>query len=82
MALRLGMVVSGIPPVAEAVGEVGWPLVRPDDEQGLADGLLSVLEGGPVNQARKDAGQQRFRRWFTAAAAARGMAGLYRDLLR
>lgn len=82
MALRLGIVASGIPPVAEAVGEVGWPLVRPDDEQALAGGLLSVLEGGPVNQARKDAGQQRFRHRFTAAAAAQGMAGLYRDVLR
>jgi glycosyltransferase involved in cell wall biosynthesis len=82
MALRLGIAAAGIPPVAEAVGEVGWPLVRPDDEQALADGLLSVLEGGPVNQARKDAGQQRFRDRFTAAAAAAGMAALYRDVLR
>jgi len=81
MALRLSIVASGIPPVAEAIGEAGWPLVRPEDEQALADGLLSVLEGGPVNEARKDAGQQRFDRWFTAAAAARGMAGLYRDVL-
>jgi glycosyltransferase involved in cell wall biosynthesis len=82
MALRLGIVASGIPPVAETIGEVGWPLVRPGDGQSLADGLLSVLEGGPVNQARKDAGQRRFQHLFTAAAAARGMAGLYQDVLR
>jgi glycosyltransferase involved in cell wall biosynthesis len=81
MALRLGIVASGIPPVAEAIGDAGWPLVRPGDRQALADGLLSVLEGGPVNQARKDAGQRRFRELFTAAAAAQGMAGLYQDVL-
>ena len=82
MALRLGIVGSGIPPVAETIGDAGWPLVRPEDGQALADGLLSVLEGGPVNQARRDAGQRRFQRLFTAAAAARGMAGLYQDVLR
>jgi glycosyltransferase involved in cell wall biosynthesis len=81
MALRLGIVASGIPPVAETIGATGWPLVRPEDGRALADGLLSVLEGGPVNQARKDAGQRRFGHLFTAAAAARGLAGLYRDVL-
>jgi glycosyltransferase involved in cell wall biosynthesis len=81
MALRLGIVASGIPPVAETIGEVGWPLVQPDDERALADGLLSVLEDGPLNKARKDAGQQRFRTRFTAAAAAEGMAAFYRGVV-
>lgn len=82
MALRLGIVASGIPPVEEAIGDVGWPLVRPDDDEALADGLISVLEGGAVNEARKDAGQRRFRRLFTVEAACDGMAGLYQDVLR
>ena len=82
MALRLALVASDIPPVAETIGDVGWPLVRPDDEQALADALVSVLEQGSANDARKDAGERRFRERFTAEAAAGGMAGLYHDVLR
>ena len=82
MALRLALVASDIPPVAETIGDVGWPLVRPDDEQALADALVSVLQQGSANDARKDAGQRRFRERFTAEAAAGGMAGLYHDVLR
>jgi glycosyltransferase involved in cell wall biosynthesis len=81
MALRLGVVASGIPPIAETIGDVGWPLVRPDDGLALAEGLVSVLEGGAVNEARKDAGQRRFHKFFTADAASNGMADLYRDVL-
>jgi glycosyltransferase involved in cell wall biosynthesis len=82
MALRLALVASDIPPVAETIGDVGWPLVRPDDEEALADGLVSMLEQGTANDARKDAGERRFRQLFTAEAAAGGMAGLYQDVLR
>ncbi len=82
MALRLGVVASDIPPVAEAIGDVGWPLVRPDDSQALADSLLSVLAQGAANEARKDAGEKRFRKLFTAEAAVGGMVGLYHDVLR
>lgn len=82
MALRLGIVASDIPPIAETIGDVGWSLVRPDDEQALAEGLVSVLEGGGVNEVRKDAGETRFQKLFTADAAADGMAGLYEAVLR
>lgn len=82
MALRLGIVASDIPPIAETIGDVGWPLVRPDDEQALAEGLVSVLEGAAVNEVRKDAGEIRFQKLFTADAAADGMAGLYDAVLR
>jgi len=82
MALRLSVVASDIPPVAETIGDVGWPLVRPDDGQALADGLASVLGAGRANDARKDAGERRFRERFTAEAAAEGMAGLYLSVLR
>jgi glycosyltransferase involved in cell wall biosynthesis len=82
MALRLGIVASDIPPVAETIGDVGWPLVKPDEGGALAEGLVSVLEGGAVNEARKDAGQRRFQRLFTAEAASDGMASLYKDVLR
>jgi hypothetical protein len=44
--------------------------------------LISVFEGGAVNEAKKDAGQERFRRLFTVEAAADGMAGFYQDVLR
>ena len=39
MALRLAIVASDIPPLAETIGDVGWPLVRPDDGQALAEQL-------------------------------------------
>jgi glycosyltransferase involved in cell wall biosynthesis len=82
MALRLAIVASDIAPVAEVVGDVAWPLVPPDDAQGLVHGLTSVLEGDAGNDARKDAGQRRFRNLFTAEAACDGMASLYQDVLR
>ena len=81
MALRLGVVASDIPPVAETLGDVGWPLVRPDNGEALAEGLISVLERGAVNEAKKDAGERRFRALFTAEAASDGMARLYQDVL-
>lgn len=82
MALRLGIVASDIPPVAETIGDVGWPLVRPDDGQALAESLLSILERGDMNKAEKDAGEKRFQSLFTAQAAADGMAEFYQDVLR
>jgi len=81
MALRLGIVASDIAPVTEAIGDVDWPLVRPDDTQALAEGLTSALRGGAVNEARKDAGERRFRTLFTAEAASEGMARLYQGVL-
>jgi len=81
MALRLPIVASDIPAVAEAIGDVGWPLVRPDDGHALSEGLVSVLEAGAVNESRKDAGQRRFQALFTADAAADGMARLYQHVL-
>jgi glycosyltransferase involved in cell wall biosynthesis len=82
MALRLPIVASDIPPVAEAIGDVGWPLVRPDDGVALAEGLVSVLQAGAANEERKDAGQRRFQALFTADTAADGIVGLYQDVLR
>jgi hypothetical protein len=64
------------------MGEVDWPLVKPDDGGGLAEGLLSVLEGGTVSEARKDAGERRFYRLFTEDTASEGMASLYLDVVR
>jgi glycosyltransferase involved in cell wall biosynthesis len=81
MALRLGIVASDIRPVAETIGDVGWPLVRPNDVQALAEGLFSVLECSATNEVRKDAGERRFYKLFTADAASDGMARLYQDVL-
>jgi glycosyltransferase involved in cell wall biosynthesis len=81
MAMRLGIVASNIAPVAETIGDVGWPLVQPDDSEALAEGLMSALNRCSVNEARKDAGQNRFRALFTADAAAAGMASLYGNVL-
>ena len=81
MALRLPIVASAIPPLVETLGEVGWPLVQPDDAPALMTRLVSLLVPSASNETRKDAGQQRFRMLFTAEAAAGGMADLYRDVL-
>jgi glycosyltransferase involved in cell wall biosynthesis len=81
MALRLAIVASDIPPLVETIGDVGWPMVRPDDGQALAEGLASLLRPGAENDVRKTAGESRFREFFTAEAAADGMAGLYRNVL-
>jgi glycosyltransferase involved in cell wall biosynthesis len=82
MALRLPIVASDIPPVAETIGDVGWPLVLPDDSRALAQALVGVLECGAVNEAKKDAGQRRFHVLFTAEATCAAMAELYQDVLR
>ncbi len=82
MALRLAIVASDIPPLAETIGDAGWPLVRPGDGQALAGALASLLERDAVNEARKDAGERHFRTLFTAEAASDGMAELYQDVLR
>ncbi len=81
MALRLPIVASNIPPLVEALGDVRWPLVRPDDAKVLARELVSVLESVPASEATRDAGERRFRHFFTADAAAEGMAELYQSIL-
>jgi len=82
MALRLPIVASDIPPLVETIGDVGWPLVHPDDVEGLMRELVAVLDPGATNEVRKDTGQRRFRMLFTAEAASEGMARLYGDVLR
>jgi glycosyltransferase involved in cell wall biosynthesis len=81
MALRLAIVGSDIAPVAEAIGDVGWPLVQPDDARALADGIASVLVGGSDSEAKRDAGESRFRTLFTAEAASERMFGLYQSVI-
>jgi glycosyltransferase involved in cell wall biosynthesis len=81
MALRLPIVASDIPPIAETIGDIGWPLVPSDDGRAVAQALVSVLERGAVNEAKRDQGQRRFRAVFTAEAASAAMAKLYQDVL-
>jgi glycosyltransferase involved in cell wall biosynthesis len=82
MAMRLSIVASDIPPVIEVLGNVDWPLVPPDNPLALASGLASVLRGGSLNEARREAGEMRFRALFTAEAACDGMVKLYQDVLQ
>lgn len=81
MALRLPVVASNIPPISETIGAVGWPLVRPDDPGALASELLVILGGGASVEARKSAGQMRFRSKFTLDAIADGMMDFYHQAL-
>jgi glycosyltransferase involved in cell wall biosynthesis len=80
MAMRLGIVASKIAAVAEAIGDVGWPLVPPDDPSALASGLASLLLESAANERKKDAGERRFQEHFTVEAAAERMAQFYYDV--
>ena len=62
MALRLAIVASDIPPLVETIGDVGWPLVRPDDGQALAEGLASLLRPGAENDVKEDRRREPFPR--------------------
>ena len=77
LALRLPLVASDLAPIAEVVGDVGWPLVPPDDPAALAKGLLSVLADAELNDFRRDSGAMRFEKFFTAEAACDGMVDFY-----
>jgi glycosyltransferase involved in cell wall biosynthesis len=77
LALRLPLVASNLAPIAEVVGDVGWPLVPPDDPMSLAKGLISVLTAAELNDARRDSGVARFEKLFTAEAACDGMVDFY-----
>ena len=79
MALRLSIVATDVGAIPEAIGDVGWPLIPPDNPHALADGLASVLLADDTNEGRKIAGERRFQTVFTAEAAANGMARLYRS---
>jgi glycosyltransferase involved in cell wall biosynthesis len=81
MALRLAFVASDIPPLRETIGDLGWPVVRPDDAQSLAEELALVLGNRAAHEARRDLGQRRFQALFTAETAADGMTKLYEDVL-
>jgi glycosyltransferase involved in cell wall biosynthesis len=77
MALRLPMVASNLPAVAEVVGDAGWPLVAPDDPESLAEALLSVLSDTASGDLRRDMALNRFEKLFTVEAACDGMADFY-----
>jgi glycosyltransferase involved in cell wall biosynthesis len=79
MALRLGIVATNVGAIPEAIGDVGWPLVPPDNPRALADGLASVLLADHRDEGKRLAGERRFQTLFTADAAAAGMARLYRS---
>jgi glycosyltransferase involved in cell wall biosynthesis len=81
MALRLPIVGSDIAPIAEAMGSVGWPMVRRDDPPALAAELIAILGGSASVEARKEAGQRRFWSTFTIDAAADGMLSFYNQAL-
>ena len=82
LALRLPLAASNIAPVAEVVGDVGWPLVRPDDPVALADEVHSLLTDASSNDVRRDNAARRFEQFFTADAACEGMADFYSKALR
>ena len=82
MALRLPIVASDIPPLVETIGDVGWPLIPPEDEVALAKELARMLDGRPLKETRKDDGEKRFRTVFTADAACDGMTRFYQDVVR
>jgi glycosyltransferase involved in cell wall biosynthesis len=81
LALRLPLVASNLTPIAEVVGDVGWPLVRPDDPESLAEALLSVLSDTTSIDLRRDMALKRFEKLFTVEAACDGMTDFYAKAL-
>jgi glycosyltransferase involved in cell wall biosynthesis len=77
LALQLPLVASNLTPIAEVVGDVGWPLVPPDDPESLAKALLSVLSDTASADLRRDMALKRFEKLFTVEAACDGMADFY-----
>ena len=84
MLSGLPVVATDVGGVAEVVGETGV-LVKPNDAQDLARGLLSLLEGGAVGAARRaalsTAALARARANYTAQQSAERFRELYESLL-
>lgn len=77
LALAVPVVAFAIPPVAELVGEDGV-LVPPGDVQGLAAGVLQVLDGRQEALDRAQRGALRVRQHCELSAVASRMAEVYR----
>ena len=77
LALQLPLVASNIAPIAEVIGDVGWPLVDPDYPEALAEALISVLTNTASEDVRREQATKRFEKYFTAEAACNGMADFY-----
>jgi hypothetical protein len=77
LALRLSLVTSNIAPLVEVTGDVGGSLVRPDDAETLAEGLLSVFAGAASNDAWRNNEEKRSKKTFTAEAACDGLGDFY-----
>jgi glycosyltransferase involved in cell wall biosynthesis len=81
LALQLPLVASNIAPIAEVIGDVGWPLVDPDYPGALAEALISVLTDTASKDVRREQAAKRFEKYFTAEAACDGMADFYNKAL-
>ncbi len=81
MACRRAVVAAGIPGVAEVIrDEREGLLYPPGDEDVLADGVLSLLKGGPLRERLIERAYLRARSRFSGAARRRRIAEVYERL--
>ena len=77
--VRPGSVASEMPPMASAIGGIGWPLGRQDDGRALASKLTSVVKPCTVKEVREAAKQGVFRAEAATDRVAHHYCGTLRD---
>ncbi len=72
--------VGGVP---EMIGDIGWPLVPPDDVNALSEAIASVLQM-PTDEREQiaEAGQKRVRDIFSKEASVAHLEQIYESLLQ
>lgn len=80
MAMKVPVVSSDLPPVAEVLAGTGV-LVRPGQPAPLADALVDALDHREPAQARAEAAYERFEREYRIEGVARRTAEWYREIV-
>ena len=81
MAMSCPIVATDIGPTREIVGEEAAVLVRPGDEQGLANALVDVLKDAGKAKRIGDAGRCRFLERFEMTAMQTKLQDVYQQVL-
>jgi glycosyltransferase involved in cell wall biosynthesis len=81
MASGRSIVATDVPGASEALGEVGGPLVPPEDPAALAAAIVTRLQDPERAASEGRAARERVEQTFPLAATRAGVAELYEELL-
>lgn len=82
MAMECPVVATRVGGVPEMIGDVGWPLVEPNDTAALSQAILDVWQLSPEERkCRVTAGRQRVEEVFNLKTAVIRLEALYDSLL-